>query len=136
MSTPSTLHPPPPRAPEMHKNDIPDCAVCGSRMQIARIDPSYQDGFEWRTFECTSCSNALTAKVWEDAVVPRSPDSPAPLRNVLLALVLGAMLGVGTAYLLDFLDNDWKSPEEAELVAGVPTFGVIPAYRVRKKKRG
>jgi capsular polysaccharide biosynthesis protein len=84
----------------------------------------------------SSSANALTAKVWEDAVVPRSPVSPAPLRNVLLALVLGAMLGVGTAYLLDFLDNDWKSPEEAELVAGVPTFGVIPAYRVRKKKRG
>jgi capsular polysaccharide biosynthesis protein len=95
------------------------------------------DVFSEQIADVSSSANALTAKVWEEAAVPSSPVSPDPTRNLLLALVLGVMLGVGLAFLLDHLDDDWKSPEEVERVAGVPTFGVIPAFKVRKnKKRG
>jgi capsular polysaccharide biosynthesis protein len=96
------------------------------------------DVFSEQIAGVSSSANALTAKVWEEAAVPGSPVSPDPVRNILLALVLGVMLGVGLAFLLDHLDDDWKSPEEVERVAGVPTFGVIPTYKIRKskKKRG
>jgi capsular polysaccharide biosynthesis protein len=94
------------------------------------------DVFSEQIADVSSSANSLTAKVWEEAAVPGAPVSPDPMRNMLLALVLGLMLGVGLAFLLDHLDDDWKSPEEVELVAGVPTFGVIPTFKVRKKKRG
>lgn len=94
------------------------------------------DVFSEQIAEVSSSANSLTAEVWEEAAVPAAPVSPDPMRNILLALVLGLMLGVGLAFLLDHLDDDWKSPEEVELVAGVPTFGVIPMFKVRKKKRG
>lgn len=88
--------------------------------------------------DVSSGANDLTARVWEEAALPSSPVSPNPLRNILLAAVLGLMLGVGLAFLLDHLDDNWRSPEEVEGVAGVPTFGVIPMFKVRKnkKKRG
>ena len=40
-------------------------------------------------------SRSLTAKVYEEAVLPESPVSPHPLRNGLLTLVIGLMLCAG-----------------------------------------
>jgi capsular polysaccharide biosynthesis protein len=56
--------------------------------------------------------------------------SPKPLRNGLLALVLGLMLGTGMAFLLEYLDHSWRSPEEAEQITGVPTVGIIPEFKI------
>ena len=95
------------------------------------------DEFSEQIHDVTS-GTTLTARVWEEAALPDSPVSPNPVRNISLAMVLGLMLGVGLAFLLDHLDDDWRSPEEVEGVAGVPTFGVIPMFKLRKnkKKRG
>jgi capsular polysaccharide biosynthesis protein len=71
-------------------------------------------------------ANAVTATVWEPAVVLEEPASPDYKRNVLLALILGLMFGVGLAFLLEYLDDSWRSPEEVEQISGVSTFGVIP----------
>jgi capsular polysaccharide biosynthesis protein len=91
--------------------------------------------FSNRISEVSPSANDITATVWEEAVIPDSPVSPDPMRNGLLALMLGLMLGVGLAFLLDYLDDDWRSPEEVENVSGVPTFGIIPALKVRNKSK-
>jgi capsular polysaccharide biosynthesis protein len=75
-------------------------------------------------------ANGITATVWEPAMVPGYPVSPDPLRNGLLALAFGAMLGLGLAFLLEHLDDRWRSPEEVEQISGIPTLGVIPSVRV------
>ncbi len=62
--------------------------------------------------------------------------SPNPLRDGLLALILGAMLGVGLAFLLEQLDDRWRSPEEVERICGVPAFGVIPEFKASKITKG
>jgi capsular polysaccharide biosynthesis protein len=59
--------------------------------------------------------------------------SPDPLRDGLLGLVLGLMIGVGLAFLLDFLDDGLKSPDEVEQVSGVPTFASIPEFKVKQR---
>ena len=73
-------------------------------------------------------ASAITAAVWERAVTPTSPVSPNPLRTGLLALIIGAMLGVGLAFLLEYLNDSWRSPEEVEQILGVPNFGAIPYW--------
>ncbi len=47
-------------------------------------------------------ANGITATVWAPATLPQDPVSPDPLRNTLVALVLGGLLGVVLAFLLDF----------------------------------
>jgi capsular polysaccharide biosynthesis protein len=89
-----------------------------------------------RISDVSPSANAVSVTVWERAVVPSAPVSPDPVRNGLLGLVLGLMIGVGLAFLLDYLDDDWKSSDELEQVSGVPTFGVIPEFKVHKWKRG
>jgi capsular polysaccharide biosynthesis protein len=81
-------------------------------------------------------ANGVTVMVWEQATLPESPSSPKLLRDVVLALVLGGMLGIGLAFLLEYLDDRWRSPEEVEQVSGVPTFGIIPEIKVSKSKKG
>ncbi len=63
--------------------------------------------------------------------------SPNPVRNGLLALAIGLMFGVGLAFLLEYLDDSWQSPEEVEQVSGVPTFGIISEFKMPKgQKKG
>jgi capsular polysaccharide biosynthesis protein len=85
-----------------------------------------------RISEANASTSDITVTVWERAVVPDTPVSPDPVRNGLLALGLGLMLGTGLAFLLEHLDDSWRSPEEVEQVSGVPTFGVVPQFEVAK----
>ena len=81
-------------------------------------------------------ASSVTATVWEEAVTPVAPISPQPMRNALIGLLLGLMLGVGLAFLIEYLDDRWRSPEEVEKISGVPTFGVIPQFKYAKAKKG
>jgi capsular polysaccharide biosynthesis protein len=79
--------------------------------------------------------NSITATVWERALEPQAPISPDPVRNGLLAMVLGLMLGVSLVFLLEHLDDSWRSPEEVEQISGVPTFGIIPKFETSKPRK-
>ena len=92
------------------------------------------DVFSERVSKVSASTNAITATVWERAAVPDSPVSPNPLRDGALAFLLGSILGIGIALLLEHQDDHWKSPEEVEQVSGVPTFGVIPNLSAARKK--
>jgi receptor protein-tyrosine kinase len=82
--------------------------------------------FVERVSELTPNSATLRATVWQRAEAPELVDTNTQ-RNALLALILGGMLGVGLAFLLEFLHGGWRSPEEAEQSTGVPILGVLPA---------
>jgi capsular polysaccharide biosynthesis protein len=80
-------------------------------------------------------ASAITATVWEPAALPQNPVSPDPVRNSILALILGSLLGIAVAFLLDRVDDSWNSPEEVEEISGIPTFGVIPRFEVSARER-
>jgi capsular polysaccharide biosynthesis protein len=80
-------------------------------------------------------ANAITATVWEPATLPETPISPDPLRNGIIALVLGSLLGVVLAFLLEYVSDRSNSRDEVEEVSGVPTLGVVPKFRVSARRK-
>jgi capsular polysaccharide biosynthesis protein len=92
--------------------------------------------FSDQVSEVSTSANAITATVWEEAATPETPVSPNPLLNGILAAMLGCMLGLMLAFLLEYLDNSWRSPEEAERVSGVPSFGMIRSFEIPKATKG
>ncbi len=89
-----------------------------------------------RISEVSAGSANIRVEVWEYAAVPGSVVSPNPPRSALLALAVGLMLGVSLAFLLEHLDDSWRSEEEIEQVTGVPTFGSIPEFEVPRARKG
>src|SRR5699024_5272988 len=54
-----------------------------------------------------------------------SPVAPKPNLNIAIAIVLGAMLGIGLAFLLEYLNTQIESEEEIEKRLEVPVLGSI-----------
>jgi len=55
----------------------------------------------------------------------QSPVEPRPKLNMAIAIVLGAMVGVGVAFLLEYLDTTIRTEEDVEQILDVPIIGVI-----------
>jgi capsular polysaccharide biosynthesis protein len=91
--------------------------------------------FPERVSQLNPSETELFATMWERAEKPNGSVSPDILRNGLIGLVLGLMLGVGLAFLLKYLDDSWHSPEEVEQISGIPTFGVIPEFEASTGKK-
>jgi capsular exopolysaccharide synthesis family protein len=65
-------------------------------------------------------------KVVDRALVPSGPFTPNIRRNLLMALLLGLFGGLGLIFLVEYLDNTVKGPEDVEKLAGLPSLGIIP----------
>jgi len=63
----------------------------------------------------------------ERAASAASPFSPQPTRNAVIALVVGLILGVGLAFLLDYLDRRIKDEKALEREIGAPVLASVPA---------
>lgn len=60
---------------------------------------------------------------------PDSPASPDVVRNGLVALVAGLVLGIAIAFVLDLLDSSIRGREQLEASTGLPVLGQLPAAR-------
>jgi succinoglycan biosynthesis transport protein ExoP len=83
-------------------------------------------------------SNVLvdTAVVVDPAPLPTVPASAGLVRFLLLGLVAGTGLGVGIAFLLEYMDYTVRTPEELDTVYGLSTLGVIGAFREANNRGG
>ena len=67
-----------------------------------------------------------------------SPVKPKPTLNMAIAFVVGLMISVGLAFLLEYLDNTIKSEEDLERLLELPVLGTITEIEVdtgKKKQR-
>jgi len=65
-------------------------------------------------------------KIIDRALIPGAPFSPNRKRNMMIGLILGLFMGVGAAFLIEYLDNTIKGPEDAEKLVKLPSLGIIP----------
>ncbi|HEY0783412.1 MAG TPA: polysaccharide biosynthesis tyrosine autokinase, partial [Thermoanaerobaculia bacterium] len=65
-------------------------------------------------------------RIVDRALTPGAPFYPSLRKSLSSGLIVGLMLGMGLALLIEFLDRTIKTPEEVERRFGLPTLAVIP----------
>ena len=65
-------------------------------------------------------------QVIDRAEVPNDPVKPNEIMNIIIAAVLGFMIGIGIVFLREYLDNTITSPNDIEKYLDLSVIGVIP----------
>lgn len=68
-------------------------------------------------------------KVIEAVELPENAVSPNKKMNIAIVFLLGLMIGVGLAFLLEFLDNTFKNKDQLEREFEIPVIGSIPTVK-------
>jgi polysaccharide biosynthesis transport protein len=70
----------------------------------------------------------------DEAEASTSPSSPKIAQSVMTSAVLSLVGAIALAFLLDFLNNRLKTPEEVEQYLRVPNLAVVPVFSYMEEK--
>lgn len=75
-------------------------------------------------------AQATSSLIQKDPAIPNyDPVQPQPLKSGMLAAVVGLMLAAGIIFLVAFLQDEIRDPEEITRKWGVPILGLITSYK-------
>ena len=107
------------------------------RNELTQYKNSYANVLRsYEELRLTEVQSVDSIVIVEKAQVPTSPIRPRILINVLLAIVVGAMLAFGIIFLIEYLDDRVKTPQDLYKVVNTPILGAIahlPHTGPRKK---
>ncbi|HEX8355670.1 MAG TPA: polysaccharide biosynthesis tyrosine autokinase [Pyrinomonadaceae bacterium] len=89
-----------------------------------------------RELQVTSSDRTNNVSTVEEARTPREPIGPPRMRNIIIAFLLSLVVGIGLAFLLDYLDDTLKSVEDVDRHLHLPTLALIPAPREARRLLG
>lgn len=64
--------------------------------------------------------------VFEPAELPVAPIGPQKMRNLMLAAAVGLMVGVGAAFLIEYLDDTVRTPDDVKQALPLSVLGIVP----------
>lgn len=76
----------------------------------------------------TEGTSPVSLWIVEEATVPLRPARPLVAVNLVLALVIGGLGGVGLTLFLEYLDNTVKDPEDVEARLGIPVLATVSRW--------
>lgn len=85
------------------------------------------------TKEVKRITKANSVEVIDKAVVSENPIKPNKVMNIAIAGVLGVMIGLFIIFVLEYMDNKIKTPQDIEKHIELPILGVIPNENMSKK---
>ena len=69
----------------------------------------------------------VPVKIWENAVPGLYPEKPSVPLYMVLASIVGLIVGIGLAFFVEYLDTSVKTIDDVERHLGLPVLAVIPA---------
>ena len=69
-------------------------------------------------------------RVVDKAEVPKNPFKPRKKLNIILAIIVGLVMGIGIAFFFEYLDDTIKIPEDIESHLNIPYLGSVPAITI------
>ncbi len=88
------------------------------------------------TLKLAKAQNTPTVMQVETAVKPSVPISPKPSQTALLGAAIGLFVVAALVFLIEFLDDTLKTPDEIKDVLDVPVIGFIGDLKHNGKKNG
>ena len=82
--------------------------------------------------EVKRITKANDIQVIDKAILPQGAIKPNKMMNVAIAAVLGMMIGLFIVFLLEYLDNKIKTPQDVEKHLDLPILGVIPNEKIER----
>lgn len=86
------------------------------------------------TLRLSKAQSTPTVKQVETAIKPISPISPKPVQSALLGAVIGLIATAGFAFLIEFLDDTLKTPDDIKDVLQTPVIGFIGELKYNPKQ--
>jgi capsular exopolysaccharide synthesis family protein len=115
---------------QLQINDLQQQIAKAPPDQVAALQTTLE-AFKQRQSETTVDARLVSggAQLVSPAVVPSTPVVPRTRRNVVIGVVVGALFGIGLAFLFEYLDDSIKSKDDLERAShgSLPTLGLIPA---------
>jgi capsular exopolysaccharide synthesis family protein len=68
----------------------------------------------------------------DEAMPPSAPYEPNTMRTATLAAVVGLLIGLGAAFMLDYIDTSVRDEEDLVRVTGLPNLATIPNLPPKK----
>ena len=65
-------------------------------------------------------------RILDEAPVPKGPVKPRTVVNMAVGILLGLLLGVGTVFFLDYLDNTVRSADDIERYLKLSLLAIVP----------
>ena len=96
------------------------------RDEMAQYQASYTNLLgRYEELRLTELQSTDSISVVEEAEEPTDPIRPRTLVNTLLAAIVGGMLALGIIFLIEYLDDRIKSPQDLGTVLDAPILGTI-----------
>jgi capsular exopolysaccharide synthesis family protein len=74
-------------------------------------------------------SRANNVRVVDEAQVPTEPYAPNHRRDWMMALLLGTVLAVGFVFLLDYMDDTIRTPDDVKRRLNLMLLGMVPVVK-------
>ncbi|MHC4473146.1 MAG: polysaccharide biosynthesis tyrosine autokinase [Planctomycetota bacterium] len=88
----------------------------------------------WEKLQAGRSQDWEPVSIAQVASRPFAPFKPDKQLNMILAIVIGLLGGIGLSFFLEYMDDTVKTKEELQKVTSVPLFGVIPNITARRSE--
>ena len=128
-------------AMELQKKKVLELKLLRGELGVLQRDvESAQKAFEavsqrYNQASLESQATQSNVSMLTQASEPLSAASPKTLVNLIAALVMGTLLGIGAVFLLEFLDRPVRSLDDLSELLQLPALGVVPATSDAKRSR-
>ena len=108
----------------------PENAIADLQRQVVTQEKNYevyaQKLEEARMNEELNRAKMTNVSVIQTPSVPVLPVKPRPFLNLLIGIVMGSLIGLGIAFLAEFLSQTVSTSESLERRLGLPVLAVVP----------
>ena len=120
-------------------NDAPTAEEAVELGRLRNALTQYQNNYanllqSYENIRLTEVQSSDSIAVVEPAQIPTQPIRPRALTNTLLAAIVGAMLALGIIFLIEYLDDRVKTPQDLYSIVDLAVLGSIARIATQEKK--